>query len=110
MGATIGRFEHMYMQRCCALCGETFEIVRKAGRPRRYCPICSPVGWQVVKVPGQSRTKLRRRPSLRSRPPVRSTPLRLVREEDPASVAMFAGLEREAAAYVDFLARLADSD
>jgi len=52
------------VQRCCKICGETFDIVRKAGRPRIYCPKCSPPGFQVVKVPGQSRTKLRRRPSL----------------------------------------------
>jgi hypothetical protein len=55
-------------QRCCALCGETFEIERKAGRPRTYCPKCSPPGFQVVKVPGQSRVKLRRRPPAFRRP------------------------------------------
>ena len=43
---------------------ETFDIERKAGRPRVYCPKCSPAGFQVVTVPGQSRVKLRRRPSL----------------------------------------------
>jgi hypothetical protein len=51
-------------QRCCKICRETFDIERKAGRPRIYCPKCSPAGFQVVKVPGQSRVKLRRRPSL----------------------------------------------
>jgi hypothetical protein len=38
------------VQRCCKLCGESFEIVRKAGRPRVYCFACEPPGWQVVKV------------------------------------------------------------
>jgi hypothetical protein len=51
-------------QRYCMICGDTFEVVRKAGRPRKYCSKCSPPGWQVVKVPGQSRTKLRRRPPM----------------------------------------------
>jgi hypothetical protein len=44
------------------MCGETFEIERKAGRPRKYCPECLPPGFQVVKLP--YRTKLRRRPPL----------------------------------------------
>ena len=52
----------METQRCCKLCGETFEIERKVGRPRLYCFVCSPAGWQVVKVPHQTRYKLRRRP------------------------------------------------
>jgi hypothetical protein len=50
--------------RTCEICGEAFAIVRKAGRPRVYCFVCEPPGWQVVKVPGESRVKLRRRPSL----------------------------------------------
>jgi hypothetical protein len=51
----------MLAQRCCKLCGETFEIERKPGRPRIYCFNCEPLGWQVVKVPRQTRMKLRRR-------------------------------------------------
>jgi hypothetical protein len=58
----------MITQRCCVLWAETFEIARKAGRPRKYCPVCSPPGWQVVRVPGQSRLKLRRRPPSFQRP------------------------------------------
>jgi hypothetical protein len=55
----------MQTQRYCKIYRETFDIERKAGRPPRiYCPKCSPAGFQVVKVPGQSRVKLRRRPSL----------------------------------------------
>jgi hypothetical protein len=50
-------------QRTCKLCGEAFAIVRKAGRPREYCWTCEPVGFQLVKLPYQSRVKLRRRPS-----------------------------------------------
>lgn len=50
-------------QQTCKLCGESFAIVRKAGRPREYCWSCEPVGWRVVKLPHQSRVKLRRRPS-----------------------------------------------
>lgn len=49
-------------QRCCKLCGGTFETERKRGGQRSYCFTCSPSGWQVVKVRG--RYKLRRRPSL----------------------------------------------
>jgi hypothetical protein len=52
------------VQRYCKICRKMFDIERKAGRPRIYCPKCSPPGFQVVKVPGQSRTKLRRRPPL----------------------------------------------
>jgi hypothetical protein len=54
----------LVVQRYCALCGQTFEIERKVGRPRKYCLECSPAGFQVVKVPHQTRVKLRRRPSL----------------------------------------------
>jgi hypothetical protein len=46
-------------QRCCTLCGDTFEIEGKAGRPRVYCFGCEPPGWSVVRVRG--RLKLRRR-------------------------------------------------
>jgi hypothetical protein len=49
------------LQRCCKKCGETFEIERKPGRTRIYCLACEPPGWQVVKVPHQTRLKLRRR-------------------------------------------------
>jgi hypothetical protein len=49
-------------QRYCKLCGDTFEIERKPGRPRIYCFTCEPLGWQVVVV--RRRHKLRRRPSL----------------------------------------------
>jgi hypothetical protein len=58
--------------RTCKLCGEAFAIVRKAGRPREFCFVCEPPGWQVVKVPGQDRTKLRRRPPQFSRMSARS--------------------------------------
>jgi hypothetical protein len=61
-----GRLSTVMVQRYCALCGKTFEIERKAGRPRKYCPECSPPGFQVVKLP--YRTKLRRRPPLCPRP------------------------------------------
>ena len=57
----IGRLTRVFVQRCCELCGETFQIERKRGRPRVYCFVCEPPGWQVVKVPHQSRVKLRRR-------------------------------------------------
>jgi hypothetical protein len=50
----------MPAQRCCKLCLETFEIERKRGRPREYCPDCSPAGYQVVWLRG--RHKLRARP------------------------------------------------
>jgi hypothetical protein len=50
-------------QRTCKLCGKSFAIVRKAGRPREYCWSCEPVGFRVVKLPYQSRVELRRRPS-----------------------------------------------
>jgi hypothetical protein len=50
----------MLAQRCCKLCGETFEIERKRGGQRVYCFVCSPPGWQLVKVPNQTRLKLRR--------------------------------------------------
>ena len=59
----------MLAQRCCKLCGETFEVERKPGRPRIYCGVCSPPGYQVVKVPHQSLVKLRRRTPLTSRVP-----------------------------------------
>ena len=69
----------MSTQRCCAceptalqtckICGEAFAIVRKPGRPRDYCFVCEPPGWQVVRVAAwqEWRTrpywwKLRRRP------------------------------------------------
>ena len=61
-GATIGRFRCVLAQRCCKLCGETFEIERKPGRPRIYCFVCEPLGWQVVLL--RHRHKLRRRPNL----------------------------------------------
>jgi hypothetical protein len=51
----------VFVQRCCKLCGEAFQIERRRGRPRVYCFVCEPPGWQVVKVPHQSRVKLRRR-------------------------------------------------
>ena len=54
----------METQRSCALCAQPFEIERKRGGQRKYCLRCEPPGWQVVKVPHQTRTKLRRRPSL----------------------------------------------
>jgi hypothetical protein len=63
-GATIGTLRCVLTQRHCKLCGETFEIERKPGRPRIYCFTCEPLGWQVVKV--RRRHKLRRRPSLYS--------------------------------------------
>jgi hypothetical protein len=53
----------MGSQRSCKICGGTFEIERKAGRPRIYCFRCEPEGYSVVKVPHQSRVRLRRRPS-----------------------------------------------
>jgi hypothetical protein len=56
-------------QRTCKICGESFEIERKPGRPRDYCLTCSPPGYQVVRVAAwpEWRTrpawwKLRRRP------------------------------------------------
>ena len=77
MQQTIGR--HIYAKMLCVsrhgcglckICG-AFEIVRKRGRPRDYCYVCQPVGWQVVRVAAwqEWRTrpswwKLRRRPSL----------------------------------------------
>ena len=51
----------------CGLCGKPFEL-NKMGRPRLYCFGCEPPGWQVVKVPHQSRVKLRRRPPPKRRP------------------------------------------
>jgi hypothetical protein len=57
----IGRLNNVFVQQCCKLCGEAFQIERKRGRPRIYCFACEPPGWQVVKVPHQSRLKLRRR-------------------------------------------------
>ena len=63
-GATIGRLVPCRRNDVARSVAETFDIERKAGRPRVYCPKCSPAGWQVVTVPGQSRVKLRRRPSL----------------------------------------------
>ena len=50
----------MLAQRCRVLCGQVFQIERKRGRPRLYCGVCSPPGFQVVVV--RSRYKLRRRP------------------------------------------------
>jgi hypothetical protein len=44
----------------CRLCSTEFELNR-VGRPRLYCFGCEPAGWQVVKVPNQTRVKLRRR-------------------------------------------------
>jgi hypothetical protein len=56
--------------RTCKICGESFAIVRKRGRPREYCFVCEPPGFQVVRVAAwpewRSRPywwKLRRRPS-----------------------------------------------
>ena len=56
--------------RTCKICGGSFAIVRKPGRPRDYCFVCEPPGWQVVRVAAwpewRSRAywwKLRRRPS-----------------------------------------------
>jgi hypothetical protein len=46
------------VQRCCALCQKAFESERKRGGQRIYCLVCEPPGWQVVKVPHQTRTKL----------------------------------------------------
>jgi hypothetical protein len=51
----------MLAQRYCKICGETFEIERIRGGQRVYCFSCEPPGWQVVKVPNQTRVKLRRR-------------------------------------------------
>ena len=48
--------------RTCKLCGEAFAIVRKPGHPREFCFVCEPEGFQLVRVPNQSRLKLRRRP------------------------------------------------
>jgi hypothetical protein len=53
-----------FRERFCKLCGETFEIERRRGGQRKYCLRCEPEGWQVVKVPRQTRVKLRRRQSL----------------------------------------------
>lgn len=46
----------------CKLCGQPFEVeIGKAGgRPREYCFDCCPEGFKIVKVPGQTRLKLRR--------------------------------------------------
>jgi hypothetical protein len=60
----IGTLGRVMTQRYCKLCGKIFEIERKRGHPREYCFVCSPPGWQVVKV--RRRHKLRRRPSLYS--------------------------------------------
>jgi hypothetical protein len=54
----------MLAQRCCRLCGETFEFERKRGGQRIYCFRCEPPGFQLVKVPGQDRLKVRHRPAL----------------------------------------------
>jgi hypothetical protein len=59
--ATIQQTNAMIVQRYCALCGNTFESERKRGGQRIYCLVCEPPGWQVLKVPHQTRTKLRRR-------------------------------------------------
>ena len=69
-------------QRCCAVCGETFEVERKAGRPRLYCYGCEPVGWSLVRVPHQDRLKLRRR---RWGKPEVAPNLRLVAVDDGCS-------------------------
>jgi hypothetical protein len=49
-------------QRSCKICGGTFEFERKRGGQRIYCFDCEPLGWKIVKVPGQTRVKLRRHP------------------------------------------------
>ena len=51
-------------QRCCGLCGGSFEVERRRAGQRKYCPRCSPPGRQVVRLP--YRTKLRRRPPVTS--------------------------------------------
>jgi len=57
------------VQRCCKLCGDTFEFERNRGGQRIYCFVCEPQGWQVVKVPNQTRVKLRRLKPLGHREP-----------------------------------------
>jgi hypothetical protein len=57
----------MVRERCCGWCGNVFEIERKRGRPRIYCPNCSPPGYQVIRRRG--RFKLRLRPALFPRVP-----------------------------------------
>ena len=52
----------------CRLCSTEFDLNR-VGRPRLYCWVCEPAGWQIVKVPHQARVKLRRRPPLFPRMP-----------------------------------------
>jgi hypothetical protein len=51
---------YVLVERCCKVCGELFEVERRRGGQRIYCPRCSPPGTQVVKVRG--RYKFRRRP------------------------------------------------
>jgi hypothetical protein len=53
----------------CAGCVPTEFELNRMGRPRLYCWVCEPAGWQIVKVPHQSRVKLRRRPPLFPRMP-----------------------------------------
>jgi hypothetical protein len=48
----------MVFARVCKLCGESFEVERKVGRPRLHCYECVPAGWKAVKLP--YRVKLRR--------------------------------------------------
>jgi hypothetical protein len=54
----------MVLARTCKLCGQGFEVERASHRPREYCFECQPVGYKIVKVPGQDRVKLRRWPPL----------------------------------------------
>jgi len=46
--------------RTCLICWGTFEVERKAGRPRLYCFVCEPPGWQVVRLSGSPEWRSRR--------------------------------------------------
>jgi hypothetical protein len=52
------------LERVCKLCQQPFTLEYCHGRPREYCWLCVPKGFKLVRVPGQTRTKLRRDPPL----------------------------------------------
>jgi hypothetical protein len=49
-----------FVERCCKMCEETFEIELKRGGQRKYCYGCEPPNMSVVYLPS-GRAKLRRR-------------------------------------------------
>ena len=75
-----GRCGVAVRQRTCQMCGESFEVERKRGRPRSRCFDCQPVGWKLTRVRG--RWKLRRNPAAFSWAELR-------RPRSPASLPIF---------------------